>query len=555
MPLPPKTECGRRSERLDGVPGNLARPVEAGPPLEPQSTDRTPLLMITAEEAWPVFETLFLEARKEVRMGFRIFDLSTPLYSPRAREVGRDWFDLVIHTLGRGVDVWLALADFDPVVGAEIHRLTWRSMRMFAAAEELARASGATGRLRVIAALHPASVAPIARLALYLNIRAEIVERIGLLRSMKEAVRDRALAEMPGLSRHVLRHGPKVRASRWPVPELIPATHHQKMAVFDRERLYIGGLDLNPRRFDTKVHDRPAADTWHDVQVLVDGPVAADAHAHLAGFLDECARRRPVEPKRGRLLRTLSTSRSWQGVSMSPRPAIREIEAAHLDALEKVERFVYLESQFFRSRHVARALAAAARRNPHLTCILLLPAAPEELAFENRSKPDMRYGEFLQARCLRKIERAFGDRLFVATPAAPRRMPAEVRRAYARAGVRAAPLVYVHAKVSIFDDSLCLVTSANLNGRSMRWDTEAGVAFTDPAVVRRFRDRLFAHWLPEEAGREFYAPSTAKGAWARLGAENAARAPERRRGFVMPYDTDLAEAFGADLPVIPEEMV
>ena len=540
---------------MDGLPGNLARPVDAGPPIAPLPVDRTPLLLITAEEAWPVFETLFLDARAEVRMGFRIFDLSTPLYSPRAREIGRDWFDLVIHTLGRGVDVSLVLADFDPVVGAEIHRLTWRSMRMFAAAREIARAAGATGRLQVTAALHPASVAPAARLALYLNIRAEVIERIGRLKGLAEGARDRALAEMPGLARHILRHGPHLRASRWPVPELIPATHHQKMAVFDRERLYIGGLDLNPRRFDTKAHDRPADETWHDVQVLVDGPVARDADAHLGEFLDECARRRPVAQRRGRLLRTLSTSRAWRGLSMSPEPAIREIEAAHLDALRTVERFVYLESQFFRSRHVARALAAAARRNPRLTCILLLPAAPEELAFENRAKPDMRYGEFLQARYLRKIERAFGDRLFVTTPAAPRRMPEEMRRAHARAGVRAAPLVYVHAKVSIFDDALCLVSSANLNGRSMRWDTETGVAFSDPAVVRRFRDRLFAHWLPEDAGREFYAPSTAKGAWARLGAENAASPPERRRGFVMPYDTDLAEDFGADLPVIPEEMV
>ena len=540
---------------MDGVPGNLARAIDAGPAIAPLPMDRTPLLLITAEEAWPVFESLFLDAREEVRMGFRIFDLSTPLYSPRGRAVGRDWFDLVIHTLKRGVDVHLALADFDPVVAAETHRLTWRSMRMLIAAAEVARGEGAAGRLHAVAAMHPASVSPVARAALVLNIRTEVAERIEKLKGMAEGVRDRALAEMPGLARHIWRKGPHLRPSRWPVPELIPATHHQKMAVFDRERLYIGGLDLNPRRFDTKAHALPADETWHDVQVLVDGEVARDAHAHLSEFLDECARRRPVAPKRGRLLRTLSTSRTWRGVSMSPEPAVQEIEAAHLDALRTVERFVYLESQFFRSRHVARALAEAARRSPRLTCILLLPAAPEELAFENRSKLDMRYGEFLQAKCLRKIERAFGERLFVASPAAPRRMPAEERRARERAGLRAAPIVYVHAKVSVFDDALCLVSSANLNGRSMRWDTETGVAFTDPATVRRFRERLFAHWLPADAGKELYAPSTAAGAWKRLAARNAASPPEQRRGFVMPYDVSLAEEFGADLPVIPEEMV
>ena len=95
-------------------------------------------------------------------MGFRIFDLSTPLYSPRGRAVGRDWFDLVIHTLKRGVDVHLALADFDPVVAAETHRLTWRSIRMLVAAAEVARGEGAAGRLHAAAAMHPASVSPVA---------------------------------------------------------------------------------------------------------------------------------------------------------------------------------------------------------------------------------------------------------------------------------------------------------------------------------------------------------------------------------------------------------
>ena len=535
---------------MDGVPGNLARAVDAGPAIEPLPTDRLPLLMLTAEEAWPVFETLFLDARAEIDMGFRLFDLSTPLYSPRARQVGRDWFDLVIHTLGRGVDVRLALADFDPVVASDTHRLTWRSMRMFAAAAEIARAAGAPGRLRVIAAMHPASVSPAARLALYLNVRAELAERTGQIMALAERARERALAEMPGLARHILRRGARLRPSRWPVPELMPATHHQKMAVFDGERLYIGGLDLNPRRFDTKAHERPASETWHDIQVLVDGPVAADARAHLDEFLDECARRRPVAPSRGRLLRTLSTARARARLSMSPEPAIREIEDAHLRAIERAERFIYLESQFFRSRHIARGLASAARRNPRLTCILLLPAAPDELAFDGREKADMRYGEFLQARCLRKIGRAFGNRLFVAAPAAPRRVPPD-----GRATVRAAPLVYVHAKASFFDDALCIVSSANLNGRSMRWDTETGIAFDDPATVRAFRQRCFAHWLPPDAEPELFAPSTAAGAWARLAATNAASAPERRRGFVMPYDIDPGEAFGTGLPVIPEEMV
>ena len=535
---------------MDGLPGNLVEP----PPHERAhpvgNLDDLPRIMITAEEAYPVLEALFLRAREEVRMGFRIFDPATPLYSAEGRAVGRDWFDLVLHTLCRGVDVEVVISDFDPVVASETHRLTWRSIRMLTAVRELARAAGAAGRLRAVAAMHPARVAPAARLALYGNIRAEVRERIAWLGRMEEAERARALAEMPGLERWIHGSGGRMRPVRWPVPDLVPATHHQKLAVFDRETLFIGGLDVNERRFDTKDHDRDAPQTWHDIQVLVGGREAADAHAHLGRFLDEVALRRPVAPSGGTILRTLSTARRFRGVSMAPEPAVAEIEEAHVEAVGRAERFVYLESQFFRSRPLAAAMARAARANPSLTCILMLPAAPEELAFEGREKVDMRYGEFLQARCLRKIRRAFGSRLFVGAPARAVRHHTDGRDT-----LRAAPIVYVHAKASFFDDRLCIISSANLNGRSFRWDTEAGVTFADPEVIRAFRLRCFDHWLPDDAAPEARAPGSAVGAWTRLAAQNAAAPPQRRRGFVMPYEFEPGERFGRDLVAVPEELV
>lgn len=534
----------------DGEPGNLVRPPAHERAAAPGDLDDLPRVLITAEEAYPVLETLFLEARREIRMGFRIFDPATPLYSARARTVGRDWFDLLIHTLRRGVDVELALSDFDPIVAAETHRLTWRSMRMLIAAREIAQASGGSGRLTAIAAMHPARISPVAKLALYANIAGEVNERIDRLRNLAPAARDRALAEMPGLAVWIDASGGRLRRVRWPVPDLVPATHHQKAAVFDRERLFIGGLDVNERRFDTKDHDRDAPQTWHDVQVLVGGEAAREAHDHLGRFLEEVARRRPIAPRGDRLLRTLSTARRFRGLSMAPKPAVAELQDAHMRGVAAAERFVYLESQFFRDRGLASALARRARERPSLTCILMLPAAPEELAFQGREKLDMRYGEFLQARCIRTLRRAFGSRLFVGAPARAVRGEAE-----GRATLHAAPIVYIHAKVSVFDEQLCVISSANLNGRSFRWDTEAGVTFEDPAVVRRFRDRCLDHWLPDDAPSEMRAPQTATGAWARLAAENAAAPPQRRRGFVMPYEVGPAERFGRDLPGVPEEMV
>ena len=83
-----------------------ARPVTAA--------EAAPRFLITAAEAYPELEERFLQARSHIRLGFRIFDPRTPLYSEAGRAVGADWFDLLVHTLGRGVRIELALCDFDP---------------------------------------------------------------------------------------------------------------------------------------------------------------------------------------------------------------------------------------------------------------------------------------------------------------------------------------------------------------------------------------------------------------------------------------------------------
>ena len=508
-------------------------------------------VLITASEAYPVLERLFLEARGNIRMGFRIFDPRTRLRSDEARAIGEDWFDLLLHTLARGVRIDLALSDFDPVVGTDVHQMTWRSMRLFAAIGELA---GPDARLNVVAAMHPARVSAAARAALYGKIRTELRARCAWLNGLAPDERARALSEVPGLVPYLHVEPDGVRPRSWPIAPLVPATHHQKLAVFDEETLYIGGLDLDERRWDTWDHEEDGPETWHDVQAVVTGEVARDAHAHLGRFLDEVAGRQPVEGDGGRLLRTLSVKRAGPTLSMSPAEAVSEIGDLHYREAARAERFVYLESQFFRDRRLAHVLADRAKEKPDLRCILILPAAPEDVAFAGSTRMDARYGEFLQARCLRRIRRAFEERLFIGTPATRRREEVsetdEGRDLYFTS-----PLIYVHAKVSIFDDRIATVSSANLNGRSFRWDTEAGVAFENPEEVAHLRERCFDHWLPREAGPEFRDPATAVTAWREMAVTNARTPPARRRGFLLPYLIKPGEGFGRNLPGVPEEMV
>lgn len=56
-------------------------------------------IFLTASQAYPAFEQLFLETKTEVLAGFRVFDPATLLRSDAGRAVGKTWSDLLAHTL------------------------------------------------------------------------------------------------------------------------------------------------------------------------------------------------------------------------------------------------------------------------------------------------------------------------------------------------------------------------------------------------------------------------------------------------------------------------
>lgn len=506
-------------------------------------------LYITAAEAYPALERAFLSARSEIVASFLVFDPDTRLRSPEGLAVGQRWFDLIVHCLRRGVRINISLSDFDPIARAAMHRGTWRSLRMLLAAAEVA---GPDAQLRVTAARHPAQTGWVPRLLISPMIMARIWRTAGWLNRLPADGRTAALRDMPGVAALMRqRDDGRVRPRLWPLPRLFPGTHHQKIAVFDRRRLYIGGLDLNERRYDDQTHQQPSDQTWHDVQVLLDGPVAADAVRHLEAFHAVTAGDIPPVAT-GDVLVTLSRRRRGLAWRFGPKPMVQDILDAHLAAIEQAEGLIYLESQYFRDAQLTSALCRAARQKPGLGLILILPGAPEELAFDGRDGLDSQMGEWHQARCLRRLQRAFGTRLFIGGAAQRRR--ARSRRKDGRDQLAQAPLIYVHAKVSVFDHA-AIISSANLNGRSMRWDTEAGVRLGNPAVVAEVRHRCMAHWLPTGADSRFFAPDLAVAAWRGLALSNAARKPELRQGFVVPYDLRAAEKFGTPVPFLPAEMV
>ncbi|WP_424973937.1 phospholipase D family protein [Dinoroseobacter sp. S124A] len=475
-------------------------------PPSPEANPAPFQVLITAAQAWPAFEQAILSAEREILMGFRIFDLATKLRSDAARAIGEDWFDLLAHKLGQGVRIRLVVSDFDPVMGEELHHLSMSTLRQGAALREVA---GPAADLHVAAALHPARAGQVWRSVL----------------------------------------GPLARKQRKKTPPFATVTQHQKLATIDRDWLYIGGLDLNERRFDTQAHDRPSDETWTDVQLLLRGPEAIEAAEHLESFVAQTHGAPPLREMQY-LRRTLSRPRDLQTFHLSPKTVLSEIETAHLAGIRDAQHLIYIETQFLRSSRIARALARAAMEKPLLRLILVLPAMPDDVAFEHNRDLDARYGLWLSHQALKRVKEAFGPRLSILSPVRPRTAPGEGLNTLADA-----PIIYVHSKVFIADDRFALVGSANLNGRSLRWDTEAAVAVRDPARVDMLRSAICAHWWRGAAPAEALDLHAAQGWWRDAAQDNLRTAPSQRYGFLVPHDRDRAPDLRVPLPGITEDIV
>lgn len=509
--------------------------------------------LIEAEAAFPAYEAEVVRAKSEILFGMRLFEADLPLTTPEARANGaRTWAELLAEKAAAGVEVRILLTDFQPEVAPHLHEKAWRSVAGFLKAAEVA---GAGDRLSVMASLHPGEIGKVLRLAFWPIVRL----RLGDLRKRIKAGYD--MDHSPGLWSDIRKRGADIRVKLLPKFRLRPATHHQKMATFDGARAIVGGIDMARRMYDTAEHDRPAEQTWHDVSLLVEGPVAEAASRHLrrlwnANTPSFNARVTAMGAPRANLLHTVSplppvaggasehpdflrtlSRHSKSGFAFGPKPNVTEIEDALLQEIAAANDLIYLETQFFRSPVIAKALAAAGAAKPDLRLILLIPAAPEDVAFEGNKDADARQGEWLQARAIQDIDKAFGNRADVFCLAKPEDDPG--RNPSPRASLLGAPIVYVHAKASIFDSRTAIVGSANLNGRSLKWDTETAVRWREADAVNAFQAEL---WRRHFMGAP---PTPADGltAWRRRAQENAARQPADRQGFILPYDRAAASAY------------
>lgn len=536
--------------------------------------------LIEASETYPALETAITEARHTIHMAYWTIDPTLSVVSDASDGA---WGDLIADAIDRGVTVRLVIADFDPVLGRHYHATAWASYRRFMALRE--RVDSAAGeRLQIICSRHEARIGTAVRVLGQLIIQEHLTAAVDELNELIERDDRKAammrLGVMPGLWPHIDVSGATISVAHPTLPTTYPAAHHEKLCVIDDRLVFLGGLDINERRYDNVTHDDELA--WHDVACRLEGPAARFFATHFrerwnnerddfVSFMTDADVPDGVEaiPTSSTLapidldleasaaasgsarvapLRTIS-AQAKSTLSRSPETLVTEIQEGYCSMIAGAERLICIETQFLRSKTIVDALLERAKENEQLEIIVVLPIAPETALVPGEPDAATKQGQHLQNKWLGLLGEKLGPRFGAFTLV--RRGPAEPDPVnHPKRTER--DIVYVHAKVMVVDETTAIIGSANLNDRSMLTDTETAIAWREPQAVKRFQDRLGRHALGMDVSSW---QSTFVDRRVSHALQNAALPTEQRCGFVVPMTAAVASAHAESSLVIPTEHI
>jgi phosphatidylserine/phosphatidylglycerophosphate/cardiolipin synthase-like enzyme len=280
------------------------------------------------------------------------------------------------------------------------------------------------------------------------------------------------------------------------------ACHHQKAIIVDDVIAFCGGGDIGPDRWDTVEHrdddprrektrrDHKCFDSRHEVMGLVQG---APAQALGELFRDRWLRatgeslplpEEPVTPQWPSCIEPgfaqVNVGFSRTGSAWRDYEPVREVEALHVAAIREAKRCIYMENQYFTAPLIAAELA---RR-------LEEPDGPEVVLVSAEHSPS-----YFDQMSMDKTRGRFVDRLTKADKQGR-------FRAYSVVTTLGRTII-VHAKLTIIDDRLLRIGSANINNRSLGFDTECDMSFEASGQgapghrgeIAAIRTRLIAHWF------------------------------------------------------------
>lgn len=253
-------------------------------------------------------------------------------------------------------------------------------------------------------------------------------------------------------------------------------SHHQKMVVIDDRLAFLGGLDLTVRRWDSsrhisrdprrKDHEGEPYAPFHDLQIGIKGPAVEDlSQVFRERWLRATATRIRLQappPSESSTLPFAMACASFQGsrVAISRTSPlfrdyteIKEIARLYIDLLRLARHTIYIENQYLTSQSIVDILCeiGAKERGPQI--LIVLPK-------KSGGWLEKKTMGLLQQSALQKILAA--DRYGRAACFFPFDKDLKEDGTY----------VTVHSKLLIIDDQFVNIGSANLNNRSMGFDTE-----------------------------------------------------------------------------------
>lgn len=236
-----------------------------------------------------------------------------------------------------------------------------------------------------------------------------------------------------------------------------PRMMHMKLVVVDEHVAFLMGASLVNGYWDGARHTpdgHPApppgagARPLHDVAIELRGSASAALARRFDAMWGTPSSKpvpasAPSKPFGGtvRVLRTAPRFNRDSGAT--------EILDEYIEAIRRARKFIYLESQYFSARPIARALRDALAARPELEAIVLINQNPDITGY--RGWQDAR----LRENGLLGHERVGVFSLWSATPSLQRAGRAEITQ------------VFVHSKAAVIDDQWATVGTANLDGASL----------------------------------------------------------------------------------------
>jgi len=256
----------------------------------------------------------------------------------------------------------------------------------------------------------------------------------------------------PNVVRALRQGGVNVRSFVAPNDELLLDTilyrTHKKILVADGRQALVGGRNIGPGYFDR--------DHWRDTTVLLTGPVVASVQYEflrdwyaLGGTIDNEDRYFPTLDAEGML--------SIRSIDQRPAQGDFDLNTAVWIALRLARTRIDIQTPYLNpTRWLFDELADAAGRGVGVRMIT-----------NSRASVDLD--------AVFAVNAFWFDRLI-------------------EAGVRVflwdQPGRMMHSKVMVVDDDFAMVGSYNFNFRSITWDAENAVIFTDPQPVDQVRAML-----------------------------------------------------------------